>query len=122
MDLNLTAEELKFRDELRAWLKANVPKDWDNWREESLEARFGYLKRWQRKLYEGGWAGISWPKEYGGRGASLMQQVIFWQEMALANIDFLLQHIARQVDDIHAVGQRTRNLVFHITCTDKEHL
>ncbi len=84
MDWNLTAEELKFRDELRAWLKANVPKDWDNWREESLEARFGYLKRWQRKLYEGGWAGISWPKEYGGRGASLMQQVIFWQEMALA--------------------------------------
>ncbi len=84
MDLNLTAEELRFRDELRAWLKANVPKDWDNWRDKSLEARFDYLKRWQRRLYEGGWAGISWPKEYGGRGASLMQQAIFWQEMALA--------------------------------------
>ena len=84
MDLKLTAEELKFRDELRAWLNANVPKDWDEFREESLEARFEYLKRWQRKLYEGGWAGISWQKEYGGRGASLMQQVIFWQEMALA--------------------------------------
>src|SRR5579871_6259319 len=81
MDLKLTAEELKFRDELRAWLNANVPKDWDEFREESLEARFEYLKRWQRKLYEGGWAGISWQKEYGGRGASLMQQVIFWQEM-----------------------------------------
>src|SRR5256714_1582975 len=84
MDLKLTAEELKFRDELRAWLKANVPKDWDEWREETLKARFDYLKRWQRKLYEGGWAGISWPTAYGGRGASLMQQVIFWQEMALA--------------------------------------
>ena len=84
MDLKLTAEELKFRDELRAWLKANVPKDWDEFREESLETRFDFLKRWQHKLYEGGWAGISWPKEYGGRGASLMQQVIFWQEMALA--------------------------------------
>lgn len=84
MDLKLTVEELKFRDELRAWLKANVPKDWDEWREETLEARFDYLKRWQRKLYEGGWAGISWPKAYGGRGAGLMQQVIFWQEMALA--------------------------------------
>jgi alkylation response protein AidB-like acyl-CoA dehydrogenase len=84
MDLNLNQEELAFRDELRAWLKANVPTDWEEHREESLEQRFDYLKRWQRKLYDGGWAGISWPKEYGGRGASLMQQVIFWQEMALA--------------------------------------
>src|SRR5215831_13960879 len=84
MDLNLSADELKFRDELRAWLSANVPKDWNEHREESLEARFEYLKRWQRKLYDGGWAGISWPKEYRGRGASLMEQVIFWQEMALA--------------------------------------
>src|SRR5258708_17491413 len=77
MDLNLTASELKFRDELRAWLAANVPKDWDEWREESLEARFDYLKKWQRKLYEGGWAGISWTKEFGGRGVSLMEPVIF---------------------------------------------
>jgi alkylation response protein AidB-like acyl-CoA dehydrogenase len=84
MDLNLSPEELKFRDELRRWLAVNVPKDWDERREESLESRFDYLKRWQRTLYEGGWAGISWPKEYGGRGASLMEQVIFWQEMALA--------------------------------------
>jgi alkylation response protein AidB-like acyl-CoA dehydrogenase len=85
MDLNLSPDELQFRDELRAWLKANVPKDWNEYRNESLEDRFEYLKRWQRKLYDGGWAGISWPKEYGGRGASLMQQVIFWQEMALAS-------------------------------------
>ena len=85
MDLNLTAEELSFRDELRSWLKANVPKDWDDRREESLESRFEYLKAWQYKLYQRGWAGISWPKAYGGRGASLMEQVIFWQEMALAN-------------------------------------
>jgi alkylation response protein AidB-like acyl-CoA dehydrogenase len=84
MDLNLSPEELKFRDELRAWLAANAPKDWDERREESMQSRFEYLKRWQRKLYEGGWAGISWPKAYGGRGASLMEQVIFWQEMALA--------------------------------------
>src|SRR5579864_1464360 len=84
MDLNLSQEELAFRDELRAWLAANVPSDWDERREESLEQRFDYLKRWQRKLYDAGWAGISWPKEYGGRGASLMQQVVFWQEMALA--------------------------------------
>ena len=85
MDLNLTAAELSFRDEFRAWLHANVPKDWNEFREAEMEPRFEYLKRWQRKLYEGGWAGISWPKAYGGRGASLMEQVIFWQEMALAD-------------------------------------
>jgi alkylation response protein AidB-like acyl-CoA dehydrogenase len=84
MDLNLTAEELQFRDELRAWLEGNVPRDWDQAREQSLDDRFGFLRRWQRKLYDAGWAGISWQKEYGGRGASLMQQVIFWQEMARA--------------------------------------
>ena len=84
MDLNLSPEEIQFRDELRRWLAVNAPKDWDERREESMESRFEYLKRWQRKLYEGGWAGISWPKEYGGRGASLMEQVIFWQEMAQA--------------------------------------
>src|SRR5258706_7603041 len=80
MDLNLTAEEKQFRDELRSWLEPNVPKDWNEWREKPIEESFTYLKAWQRKLYEGGWAAVSWPKEYGGRGASLMQQSIFLGE------------------------------------------
>ncbi len=84
MDLNLTSEELRFRDELRAWLKDNVPDDWDQRREEPLDQRFEFLKAWQRRLYEAGWAGLSWPKEYGGRGATLIEQVIFWEEMARA--------------------------------------
>jgi alkylation response protein AidB-like acyl-CoA dehydrogenase len=84
MDLNLTVEEAKFRDELRAWLAANVPKGWEDHREEDLSVRFEFLRKWQRSLFDAGWAGISWPKQYGGRGASLMQQVIFWQEMARA--------------------------------------
>jgi alkylation response protein AidB-like acyl-CoA dehydrogenase len=82
MDLNLTAEETKFRDELRTWLEGNVPKDWGEWREKPLEESFPYLCAWQRKLYEGGWAAVSWPKEYGGRGATLMEQSLFWEEMA----------------------------------------
>jgi len=82
MDLNLTAEELQFRDELRAWLAANLPKDWNEWREKPIEVSFPYLRAWQRKLHEGGWAAVSWPKEYGGRSASLMQQAIFWEEMS----------------------------------------
>jgi alkylation response protein AidB-like acyl-CoA dehydrogenase len=82
MDLNLTVEETQFRDELRAWLAANLPKDWNEWREKPIEVSFPYLRAWQRKLHDGGWAAVSWPKEYGGRSASLMQQAIFWEEMA----------------------------------------
>jgi alkylation response protein AidB-like acyl-CoA dehydrogenase len=82
MDLNLTSEEKQFRDELRTWLDVNVPKDWDEWCEKPIEESFTYLRAWQRKLYESGWAAVSWPKEYGGRSASLMQQSIFWEEMA----------------------------------------
>src|SRR6266849_399175 len=85
MDLNLTASELSFRDEVRAWLHANVPKDWDQHRtEDDMRERFAFLRAWQKRVYEAGWAGISWPKEYGGRGATLMEQVIFTEEMARA--------------------------------------
>jgi alkylation response protein AidB-like acyl-CoA dehydrogenase len=82
MDLNLSPEEVRFRDELRAWLEANVPQDWSEWREKPIEESFPYLRAWQRKLHEGRWAAVSWPKEYGGRGATLPQQAIFWEEMA----------------------------------------
>jgi len=43
-----------------------------------------YLREWQRQVYEAGWAGLSWPKEYGGRGATLLEKVIFTEEMARA--------------------------------------
>jgi len=71
---------------VRAWFAANVPKDWVQRRnaEESMQARFEYLRAWQRKMFDAGWAGVSWPKEYGGRGATLMEQVIFIEEMARA--------------------------------------
>ena len=86
VDLNLTPQETAFRDELRGWLAANVPKDWIKIRnsEGGMEARFEYLKQWQKKLYDGGWAGVHWPKAYGGRGASTMEVVIFNEEMARA--------------------------------------
>src|SRR3989440_3030445 len=82
MDLNLTTEELSFRDELRAWLVSNVPKDWNGRREKPIEESFPYLRAWQQKLHDGRWAAVSWPREYGGRSATLMQQALFWEEMA----------------------------------------
>jgi alkylation response protein AidB-like acyl-CoA dehydrogenase len=85
MDLSFTASELKFRDEVRAWLKANVPGDWEKRRtEDNMHERFEFLRAWQKRVYEAGWAGIAWPREFGGRGASLMEQVIFTEEMARA--------------------------------------
>jgi alkylation response protein AidB-like acyl-CoA dehydrogenase len=81
MDLTLTKDEAGFRDEVREWLEANNPGEeprsgTDDWIE--------FASDWQRILHQGGWAGISWPAEYGGRGASLIEQAIFSEEMARA--------------------------------------
>jgi alkylation response protein AidB-like acyl-CoA dehydrogenase len=87
MDLGLTPSELKFRDEFRAWLKVNVPKKSSHLVRtgESAAAYYQYLKDWQRKLFDGGYAGIAWPKEFGGRGATFIEQAIFQEELALAD-------------------------------------
>jgi alkylation response protein AidB-like acyl-CoA dehydrogenase len=92
MDLNLTPEEQQFRDELREWLKGKVPPPWEgsNDNEEESRAYFNYLRDWQRRVFEGGWAAISWPKAYGGRGASVIQQAIFQEEWARANAPMLV--------------------------------
>ena len=92
MDLNLTPNEQQFRDEFRAWLKANVPPEWTGGgtNSEDRGVYLDYLRDWQRKLYESGWAGIAWPKEYGGRGATLMEQAIFQEELARAGAPQLI--------------------------------
>jgi alkylation response protein AidB-like acyl-CoA dehydrogenase len=81
VDLSLTPEEQAFRDELRAWLEENhpgpAPKGGD-------QEQFAFEREWQRTLHAAGWAGVSWPKEYGGRGASLIEQAIFGEELARA--------------------------------------
>jgi alkylation response protein AidB-like acyl-CoA dehydrogenase len=78
MDLTLTPEEEAFRDEVRAWLQENHPGE----EPEGEQAKFEFRRSWQRKMHDAGWAGISWPKEYGGRGATLIEQAIFSEEMA----------------------------------------
>ena len=95
MNLKPTLEERSFREEFRKWLQANIPAPWTGnaSNEEDSKEYINYLSAWQRKVYEGGWAGISWPKEYGGRGASVNEQAIFNEEMALANAPPLINHI-----------------------------
>jgi len=86
MDLNLTSSEQAFRDEFRAWLGSNIPAEWDPAaaHDEDSRQRFDFLRAWQKKMFEAGWAGIHWPKEYGGRGVTLIEQTIFIEEMARA--------------------------------------
>ena len=81
MDLHFDADAQAFQRELRAWLEANVPRDP---MPDSPDAAFQYRRAWQKKMYEAGWAGVHWPKAYGGRGATLIEQAIFSQEMARA--------------------------------------
>jgi len=80
MDLTLSPEEQRFRDELRAWLIANHPGP----DPQGADAVFEHRREWQRTMHRAGWTGISWPSEYGGRGATLMEQAIFDEEMARA--------------------------------------
>lgn len=80
MDITFTAEEERFRADARAWLAENAPKSQPP--EHDLRVRREFDLVWQRILFEAGYAGISWPKEYGGRGASLMEQLIWYEEFA----------------------------------------
>jgi alkylation response protein AidB-like acyl-CoA dehydrogenase len=80
LDLTLSPNEQDFRDELRAWLDDNHPGEGPKGDDEAFEFR----REWQRKLHEAGYAGLSWPEEYGGRGATLIEQAIFGEELTRA--------------------------------------
>ena len=80
MDLTLSPSEQAFRDELRDWVGQNHPGE----EPSGDEAAWEFRRAWQRKLHAQGYAGLSWPEEFGGRGATLIEQAIFGEEMARA--------------------------------------
>ena len=86
MDFNYAPAEERFRAELRAWLAAALPVGWGEtvFEPEEEEERAMFRLAWERKLHAGGWAGINWPKDYGGRGATLIERAIFAEELARA--------------------------------------
>jgi alkylation response protein AidB-like acyl-CoA dehydrogenase len=90
MDFSYTAEEQAFRAELRHWLAANVPGDATPL---TLDEEAAHLTAWQRRLYDGGWAAVHWPREYGGRGASLTECAIFQEEMARARAPQMMNRV-----------------------------
>jgi len=81
MDLKYSEEDVAFRARAREWLQDNIPREG---RPVGGEAEAQFDRGWQRKLYDHGWAGLNWPKEYGGLGLSEVQQVIWYEECARA--------------------------------------
>ena len=84
MDLTFSEQETAFRDELREWLSANKPGEAP--RGEGEDGQYAWRREWQRKLYDAGWAAPAWPTEYGGRGASLTESAIYFEELGRARV------------------------------------
>jgi alkylation response protein AidB-like acyl-CoA dehydrogenase len=97
MKLSFSEQDEQFRAEVADWLAANLCGEFEQIRfrggpgdEHSfVEER----KAWERQLHEGGWTGLGWPREHGGRGASIEQQVIFNEEYARAGGPGRMGHI-----------------------------
>ncbi|HEY7892759.1 MAG TPA: acyl-CoA dehydrogenase family protein [Solirubrobacteraceae bacterium] len=85
MDLTFSERESAFRDELCSWLEQNKPGAPPG---EGVgeDANYAWRREWQRRLYEGGWAAPSWPVEYGGRGSSLSESAIYFEELSRARV------------------------------------
>jgi alkylation response protein AidB-like acyl-CoA dehydrogenase len=84
MDLAFTPEEQKFREDIRAWVHANLPKDISHKVHNALHLTRDDMQRWAKILGKKGWLGHGWPKEFGGPGWNAVQKHLFEEECALA--------------------------------------
>ncbi|MGH9087402.1 MAG: acyl-CoA dehydrogenase family protein, partial [Acidimicrobiales bacterium] len=83
MDLSYPPEAEAFRAEIRRWLEDNLPEGWgEPGFHLDREERQRFEAAWTQKLFAGGWICASWPAEYGGKGLSLLQQVVLTEEFA----------------------------------------
>jgi alkylation response protein AidB-like acyl-CoA dehydrogenase len=90
MDLTFSPAEESFRSELRGWLAANVPAEPDH---ATLADEVGFLVEWQRRMAAGGWVGVHWPREYGGRGATTTENYLLQEELARARAPEIIGRI-----------------------------
>ena len=100
MEFAFTEKEEKFRLEVRTWYEQNLPSGWLDGTYQppaTEEERIQFLKDWQRKLNEGGFAAIGWPEKYGGRNATLMEEIIFHQESVRVNAPPAINYIGTQM-------------------------
>jgi hypothetical protein len=89
VDLRYSEADESFRAELRAWLAREVPKHGPPPPAHDWPARRAYDTGWQRKLFDAGYAGVSWPKAYGGRDATLTEQLVWYEETARAGAPYV---------------------------------
>jgi alkylation response protein AidB-like acyl-CoA dehydrogenase len=82
VDLRYSDADEKFRSELRAWLREAVPAHGAPPPVHDWQARRAYDTGWQRRLFDAGYAGINWPRAYGGRDATLTEQLVYYEEIA----------------------------------------
>ena len=85
MDFTLTPDQQAFRERVRTWLTASIPREWKSLgsTEVPRPEAFEFLRRWQGTLFEGGFIGVTWPKAYGGQGLTFVEEMILHEEMAL---------------------------------------
>jgi alkylation response protein AidB-like acyl-CoA dehydrogenase len=89
LDLRYSPSDEEFRRELRAWLADAVPKHGAPPSMHDWPARVAYDIGWQRKLFDAGYAGINWPKAYGGRELSATEQLVYYEETARADAPYV---------------------------------
>jgi alkylation response protein AidB-like acyl-CoA dehydrogenase len=125
MDFNYAPEEERFRLEARTWIRANLPEGWGRTVHESADEheRYAFRLEWEKRIFAGGWAGLAWPREYGGRGATLVEQAIFAEELASAGAPEGLNIIGRNLTAptlIHhgTEAQRRRFLPKILSCEE----
>jgi hypothetical protein len=89
VDLRFSPAELAFRDSLRGWLARTLPMLPPRPHRDDWPARRRFDTDWQRRLFDAGYAGVDWPAEHGGRGASPTEQLIFLEETAGARAPYV---------------------------------
>jgi alkylation response protein AidB-like acyl-CoA dehydrogenase len=82
VDLSDTADEAAFRDDLRGWLAANLPADWGQRTPQAGRWDEDFSRTWSKKLYDAGYAGLTWPEAFGGAGRPPAYQAIYLEETA----------------------------------------
>jgi alkylation response protein AidB-like acyl-CoA dehydrogenase len=90
MDLNFSADETAFRDEVRSWLRANLPQDLREKVENYAHLSKDDLMRWHRILAKKGWVAPAWPKEWGGTDWNVVQRYIFDEELGYAGTPMIV--------------------------------
>src|SRR5438477_12271605 len=93
LDFTLTPEQHAFRERTRSWLKANIPAEWKaiGSTEVPRPEAYVFLRKWQKKMHEGGLIGATWPKEHGGQSLTFVEEMILHVEMALQKAPHMLK-------------------------------